>query len=214
MERTGQMESSGKQMGQMERMGKWRVLLAGVLPLLVFTLIEEYFGTLWGLIAGMVFGLGEMAWEYVKQRRVEALTWGSNSLLLGLGGVSLLTQDGIWFKLQPSILEVALTAFLWGSVVLKKPLLFSLMIKQSAQMHGAAPLWPEAFRLKLERAFYGLTVRLGLFFFIHAGLALWVALYGSTSAWMLLKGVGLTLSLMVYMVVEMLFLRYRLRPIS
>ena len=221
--------------------GKLAVILAGVLPLLVFTLIEEYFGTVWGLIAGMIFGVGEVAWEFYTQRRVEALTWGSNALVLGLGCVSLLTQEGVWFKLQPALLEASFSIVLWGSVIWKKPLLFSWMLKQSAQMHGQGGTgfggglgkgggaessflggdsqehWPELFRKQMEKMkqlLYGFTLRLGLFFFIHAGLAVWVAFYGSTSAWLLLKGVGLTASLVVYMVVEMLFLRYRLRLIS
>jgi intracellular septation protein len=221
--------------------GKIAIILAGVLPLLAFALIEEYFGIVWGLIAGMTFGVGEVVWEFFTQRKVEALTWGSNVLVLGLGGVSLLTQEGIWFKLQPALLEAAFSVALWGSVIWKKPLLFSWMLKQSAQMHGQGGTglgggfgkgggaessflggesqhhWPEPFRKQMERMkhlLYGFTLRLGFFFIIHAGLAVWAAFYGSTSAWLLLKGVGLTASLVVYMVVEMLFLRYRLRLIS
>ena len=199
---------------QMASQGRWKLVLMGVLPLLVFTLIEEYMGTLWGLIAGMSFGLGEILWEYYSYKKVEAMTWGGNVLLFVLGGVSLLTQEGVWFKLQPSILEGVFALLLWGSWAMKKPLLFSLMMKQNSQLRSGSPLFSDSMRRQLEKVLYGMTLRLGLFFVIHAVLAAWAAFYWSTQAWLILKGVGLTASLVVYMVVESLFLRYRMRQIS
>ena len=197
-----------------ESQGRLKMVFMGVLPLLVFTLIEEYLGTIWGLVAGMAFGVGEMAWEYHTQRRVEAVTWGANVLLIVLGGVSLATQEGIWFKLQPSILEGFFALVLWGSWVLNKPLLFSLMMKHNARLHGGSQVFSPNVKGRLEQVFYGLTLRLGLFFALHAVLAGWAAFYWSTQAWLVLKGVGLTVSLVVYLVVESLFLRYRMRQIS
>ena len=35
---------------------KSRVLAVGLIPVVLFTLIEEYYGTLWGLIAGFSGG--------------------------------------------------------------------------------------------------------------------------------------------------------------
>ena len=46
------------------------LLLGGLLPVIAFTVIEEVYGTLWGLIAGMVFGVGistpSRAWPGTK----------------------------------------------------------------------------------------------------------------------------------------------------
>ena len=39
-------------------------LLGGLLPVIAFSVIEDRFGTVWGLIAGMVFGGGEIIWEW------------------------------------------------------------------------------------------------------------------------------------------------------
>jgi len=184
------------------------LLLGGLLPVIAFTVIEEVFGTLWGLVAGMVFGVGEILWELKTKGRVEAMTWGGNGMLLVLGAVSLLTQDGIWFKLQPSILEAVMAVVLWGSVLIGKPLMLQMMIKMMGNGKEAT-LKPEALPI-LKPALAGMTLRMGLFFGVHAGLAAWAALYWSTAAWVTLKGVGLTLSLLVYGVVESALLRYRL----
>jgi intracellular septation protein len=189
------------------------LLLGGILPVIIFTVIEEYFGTMWGLVAGMVFGAGEILWEWKTVGKVDPLTWGGNGMLLVLGGVSLVSNEGYWFKLQPAILEFVMTGALWGSVILGKPLLLGL-----AQKQGGLPadlesgLKPGAGKV-LKAGFRGLTLRLGVFFALHAVLATWAALHWSTAAWAALKGIGLTLSLIVYLVVETLLLRYRISTI-
>jgi intracellular septation protein len=184
------------------------LLLAGILPVVAFTVIEEYMGTLAGLIAGMIFGVGEILWELKTQGKVEPMTWAGNGMIFVLGGVSLITQEGVWFKLQPAILEFGMTAFLWGSVLINKPFLLIMFQKQG----GVPPRIserPDADRLlhALSQAFRGLTIRLGLFFAVHAVLAIWASLYWSTAAWAILKGVVFTTSLILYLVVEGLLLR-------
>ena len=56
-----------------------------------------------------------------------------------------------------------------------------------------------------------MTARLGVFFAARTrGLATWAALKWSTAAWAALKGVGFTVSVVLYMVVESAYLRYRI----
>jgi intracellular septation protein len=184
------------------------LFLAGILPVIAFTLIEEYVGTLAGLIAGMILGLGEIFWELKTTRKVDPMTWAGNGMILVLGGVSLITQEGLWFKLQPALIEFGMAAFLWGSVALKKPFLFLMFQKQGGLPPQIAERPDSAFLLiKLNLAFRGLTLRLGLFFTLHAVLAVWASLYWSTAAWAILKGVVFTTSLIIYLLIEGLFLR-------
>jgi len=188
------------------------LFLGGILPVIAFTLIEEYMGTLAGLIAGMILGLGEILWEWKTQGKVEPMTWAANSMILILGGISLITQEGVWFKLQPAILELGTAGFLWGSVVAKKPFLLLLFQKQGglpahiSERPDAAPLIQA-----LSNALRGLTLRLGLFFAGHGVLAVWASFYWSTAAWAVLKGVGFTVSLVVYLVIEGLVLRQKIK---
>lgn len=184
--------SSGKRNQMMS------LFFAGLLPVIAFTLIEEYYGTLAGLIAGMVFGLGEIVFELYKYRKVNTLTWIGNGLLLVLGGISLISSEGIWFKLQPALMEAFFALFLWGSVILKKNLLVFLVEQQG-----------QSFPEKVKPLINGLTLRVGLFFALHAAIATWAAFAWSTTAWALLKGVGLTVSFIVYLLAEALYLRYR-----
>ncbi|AFY02292.1 inner membrane-spanning protein YciB [Bdellovibrio bacteriovorus] len=172
------------------------LFFGGLLPVIAFTLIEEYYGIIPGLIAGMVFGLGEIIWELYRHKKVQKITWIGNGMLLGLGAISLISSEGIWFKLQPALMEGAFAIVLWGSLVVKKPLLVYLAEQQGQQ-------FPDIIKSRMA----GITFRVGVFFAIHAILATWAALEWSTTNWALLKGIGLTVSFILYLVIEAVLLR-------
>ena len=172
------------------------LLFGGLLPVILFTVIEEKYGTVAGLIAGMIFGLGEIIYELVKYKKVSTITWIGNGMLLGLGAVSLFTNEGIWFKMQPAIFELLFFGILFFSWAMKKPFLKVMTEKQN-------PHLPEFVKEKLS----GVTLRLSFFFLFHSILATYAAFYWSTEAWAILKGVGLTVSMIVYMVIEGLMMR-------
>jgi intracellular septation protein len=172
------------------------VFFAGLLPVIAFTVIEDQYGTIAGLIAGMVFGVGEICFELYKHKKVQKITWIGNGLLLVLGGVSLISDEGIWFKLQPAIMEAAFAIALWVSWFIKKPLIVVLAEQQGQKL-------PDFMKSRMS----GMTFRMGIFFAAHAVLAVWAALYWSTNAWAILKGIGLTVSLIVYMLAEVFYIR-------
>ena len=169
---------------------------AGLLPVIAFTLIEDRYGTVAGLIAGMVFGVGEISWELFRYRKVNKITWIGNGLLLVLGGISLISSEGLWFKLQPALMEGLFALFLWGSLLVKKNLVVFLAEQQGQK-------FPEELKPRLN----GMTFRMGIFFAFHAALATWAAFSWSTNAWALLKGLGFTGSFVVYMLLEALWMR-------
>lgn len=173
-------------------------IFGGLLPIVAFTVIEELYGPIWGTIVAMIFGLGELAYEKIKLKKISKLTLFSNLLIFILGGVSIFFQEGIWFKLQPAILEVFMAFFLWGTTFSKTPFLAEMAFKQN-------PNLPLAMRPFLE----GVNWRLGIFFFIQSLLAVWAAFAWSTTAWAFLKGIGLTVSMILYMVIEMLIYKKR-----
>lgn len=182
------------------------LLLGGILPVVIFTVIEEKYGTYWGLVSGMVFGLGEIIFEKVKFKKVDSITWIGNGLLLGMGAISLFTKEGIWFKLQPAIIELFMAILLMGSTIMGKPFLLLMAKKQNTLSQ-----LPEPIRPIMEKQFSGLNFRIGLFFLLHSVLATWAALYWSTRAWAILKGVGLTMSLIAYMGIEIFWMRSKMK---
>lgn len=121
-------------------------------------------------------------------------------MILVLGGISIIAQDGIWFKMQPALFEAFFTALLWGSLIMKKPLLIAMAEKQGTKIPDhAKPLMK------------GMTFRLGLFFAIHAVVATWAAFSWTTAQWAWLKGAGLMVSFAVYLGLEILVVRMVVR---
>lgn len=177
------------------------VLLSGILPLVVYTIVEEVYGTYWGLIAGLVLGVVEIVVEKLLYKKVSTMTWVVNAMVIGLGCVSLYMNDGIWFKLQPAFAELLMVIILWGSLVLKKPFLREMALKQNPQIPP-----------HMLDFFSSITFRLGIFFLVHCILAVWAAYDWSTVNWALLKGVGLTASAIVYLAIEMWWFLKRQRP--
>jgi len=168
----------------------------GLLPVIAFTVIEEKYGVVAGLVAGMVFGVGEILYEFLRERKVTPMTWMGNGLLLGLGALSLISNEGLWFKLQPSLMEGIFALLMWGSCLMKKPFLVFIASQQGHEL-------PDKVKGKLK----GVTWRTGVFFAAHSALAVWAALDWSTTNWALLKGVGLTLSFILYLLLEVFYLR-------
>jgi len=177
------------------------LLLGGILPILIFTFVEEVYGVFWGSIAGIVFSLGEVLYEKFFIGQVQKITWVSFFFILILGGVSVLTQDGFWFKVQTAILQGILGVILIGSFLMKKPLIVTL-----ANAQGLFEKVPEQ-KDFLEKSFGRLTFRLGFYFIFLGGVSAWIAFEASTRFFSFWKSLGLPIALMGYMLIEIFFMR-------
>ena len=172
----------------------------GLLPILAFSLIEDSYGPVWGTVAGMIFGVGEIVFEKIRYKKVSNITWIGNLMILVLGMISIVSQEGVWFKLQPALFEAFFAILLWGSLIMKKPLLISMAEKQGTQIPDIAkPLMK------------GMTFRLGLFFALHAVIATWAAFSWTTAQWAWLKGAGLMITFALYLGLELLVVRMQVR---
>ena len=87
-------------------------MLPGFIPLFVFIAIDEIWGTRAGLIAALVIGSAELFWIFIRERRFDRFVLFDTLLLLALGGVSLLLNNDIFFKLKPGLVELILCAVL------------------------------------------------------------------------------------------------------
>lgn len=172
--------------------------IGGLLPIISFTLIEEYYGVVAGLIAAMIFGVGELSYEYFRYRKVERITLIGNGLIIGLGLISLWSTDGIWFKMQPAIFCAIFAAALFATSIMKKPLLVSLSRAQNPNLPDLA-----------IQFLTSLNWRLGIFFLLQTGIGIWAAIYWSTAAWATLKGIGLPVFMIIYMLLEVLYFRWK-----
>jgi intracellular septation protein len=173
-------------------------LLLTLIPVILFTVAEEWGGLTWALVLSVIYAIVELSWEFWRYRRVSGMTLFSNAMVVGLSLVSYFTQDGFWFKMQPAILELVMAAMLIGSCAFRKPMLVVMMEQQGHQVN------------EVMRSFFsGVTLRMGFFFVFQAGLAVYASLYWSTEIWAFLKSIGILIMMALYMLVEILVFRSR-----
>lgn len=171
-------------------------LIGGLLPVIAFAVVEQFYGAVGGAIAGIMFGAGEICWELWRTRAVQKITWISNALVLLFGLLSLWEDNGVYFKLQPAALLLVFAILLFVSGWLRRPFLTALAKKQNALLP------PEA-----EQLLNRMNFRLGFLFLFLTALSVHAAFYWSTAAWAVLKGVGLPVLLVIYMAGEFIWLR-------
>ncbi len=164
-------------------------LLFGVLPLIVFVVMDSFAGLKSGVIAAIVLALAEAVFTLVVYKTIDEITVGSTLLVLVFGLLSYFTKKPIYIKLQPVFLGVVFGLILLVMQFLEKPLLvilmdkYQLMLPDDMQTMVSMP----AFRSMLTKV----SGILGWGFLVHAALVAFAALRMGNWAWLIIRGVGL-----------------------
>lgn len=154
-------------------------LLPGFIPLFVFIAIDEIWGTRAGLVAALVIGVGEMLWIGLKEKRFDRFVLFDTLLLLVLGGVSILLNNDIFFKLKPGLVELILCAVLALSAFSKVNIvaIMSKRYMKDMELSGARM---DKMRGSLKLMFF--------VFLVHTALVFYAAFYLSEEAWAFISG--------------------------
>lgn len=190
----------------LSRVPKMKLLLLGLIPVLIFWFVEDKFGTFWGLIAAMVWAVGECGYEYVKYRRIDRLTLLSSGLVLGLGGVGAWLDKSVLFKFQPAILEAVFAGLLvWGGRG-GEPFLLKVAKKSRPEIFVHQN---EIVALRQVQMMKRMTASLIVVLMLHVALLIYVALKGTTGQWAFWKGVGFNIFLGIWLLFEVVAMRWQ-----
>ncbi|MDY0315441.1 MAG: septation protein IspZ, partial [Bacteroidales bacterium] len=100
-----------------------KMILPGLLPLLVFILADEIWGTTIGLYVAISVGLVQLMVIYIKEKKLDKFVLFDTILILLMGAVSIILENDIFFKLKPGIIGLILILFLGISAFSPKNLL-------------------------------------------------------------------------------------------
>jgi intracellular septation protein len=129
---------------------------------------------------------GQIAWVWIKHRKVDTMLWVSLGLITVLGGLTLFLHDETFIKWKPTVLYWLFAVALGLAPILFERNLIRLMMQKQITL-------PDAIWARLNLAWAG--------FFLLMGVAnLYVAMNYSTDAWVNFKMFG-TLGLMLAFVV-------------
>lgn len=154
-------------------------LLPGFLPLIVFIIVDSVWGTEAGIAFAVIFGLIELLFIYVQEKRIEKFVIGDTLLLMALGGISLLLENEIFFKIKPAVIELIFCVLIGFSAFSGKNLLLTMSQRymKGMEMNQAAV---DQFSQSLKVLFW--------IFIAHVLLIIYSAFYMSNQAWAFISG--------------------------
>lgn len=173
-------------------------LIPGLLPLFIFVIADEFWGTLIALYLAIGFGLIELAFTFLRTRKFEKFILLDISLLVLLGMVSILMEDDSFFKLKPAFIELIFAGIIAFSVFSGKNLLYEMSLRyvRDFQIHPSAQ---KRFTRSL-RIILWITL-------VHIILVVYSAYFMSKEAWIFISGVLFYLLILGYFAMEMLKFR-------
>ena len=163
-------------------------LLPVLLFFIAFKLADIYVATAVAIAATFV----QVAWLKLRGKRVHAMLWASLGIIAVFGGATLALQDETFIKWKPTVLYWLLGAVLGGAALGFRRNLIRMMLSEQVQLPD--PVWN-----RLNWSWVG-------FFAFMGALNLYVAYNYSTDLWVSFKlfgGMGLML---VFVVLQALFL--------
>ncbi len=178
-------------MNQIELIKK---LLPGLLPLIIFVIADSIWGTEIGLLVAIGFGLVEVGVSLFKRQKPDKFILFDVGLLVAMGGVSILLDNDLFFKLKPGVIGLMLCAVLGVSAYGKRNL---MMAMSGRYMKGVEinPWQQYEFSKSIKILFW--------IFLIHTILVFISAIYMSKEAWVSISGPGFYVVFGLYFVFEL-----------
>lgn len=170
-------------------------LAPGLLPLFVFIAAESFFDVVTAIIIAVSFGLLEMVWKFYRERVVDWFVAADIGLIMLLGGVSIVLDNPVFFKIKPGIIELLLTLIMAVSAFSGN----NIILLMTRRYMKGVELGKEQ-EQKLIKSLRVLTV----VFFIHTLMIFYSALYMSSEAWGFISGGLFYILFAVYFLYELI----------
>lgn len=156
-----------------------KTLLPGLLPLLVFILADEIWGTEIGLYVAVGFGIIQLLVVYFKEKRFDKFVFFDTLLIVCMGVISIVLENDIFFKLKPGIIGLILVGILGISAFSSK----NIMMKMSQNYLKGIKINKEQEKVMLR------SIRILFWIFTaHTILVFYSAIYMSKEAWGFISG--------------------------
>lgn len=154
-------------------------LLPGLLPIIIFILADEIWGTKVGLAVAIASGVIELVFTYYREKRFDKFILFDTALLVVMGGISLLLDNDIFFKLKPAFINLIFCIVLGLSAFSGK----NLMLLYSQRYFKDITFGPEQ-----QQAMQKMVKLMFWFMSAYTLLVLYSAIYMSKEAWAFISG--------------------------
>ena len=183
----------------MRKIDLLKKLLPGLLPIIVYIIADEFFGTKISIIVAVTFGIAELIYFYIKEHRIEKFVIIDTALLIILSVISILLDNDIFFKLKPAFIELIFVIILGISAFSSN----NIMLNMSKRyMRGV-----EINNIAVKKMKQNSQVLFFIFLF-HSGLIIYSAYYMSDKAWAFISTALFYIILGVYFFFEIVKTKY------
>ena len=172
-----------------------KFFMISFLPAIAYWYLEENYSLKIALIGGGLLAVLEIILERIFTKHVHSISKFNFYLIIALGTIAFIGDEGIWFKLQPFFTGLFMGGFLLFKAFKKE----SLMLEMTEAMSdGPVP----------NKEFLRLIERDMSFFLIGYGIFMaWVAFALSTSQWTFYKTIGFYICSIIFFIFEFIRLR-------
>lgn len=157
----------------------FKKLLPGLIPLFIFILADEIWGTRVGLYVALATGVAELLFYWIKDKKIDTFIILDTSLLLILGIVSIALENDIFFKIKPALIELILLAIIGFSLWGPKNIIMAMSQRYMGEMELDAGQ-QRMMRINMLVMFWITAV--------HIILVIYSAEYMSKEAWAFISG--------------------------
>jgi len=158
----------------MQQLGLLKKMLPGLFPILIFIIADEIWGTKIGLIVAVIIGILQLIYFAVKEKRVEKFVLADTALIIAMGGISIILENDVFFKLKPVIIEVIMASVLAFSAYSKH----NIMLKMSERYMKGIDINEEQNRM-MQKSIKNMLYLI----IIHIIISIYSVFYMSTEAW-------------------------------
>jgi len=154
-------------------------MLPGLIPLFIFILADEIWGTKIALYVALGSGIAEFFFYFIKDKKIDSFILLDTGLLLLLGAISIALENDLFFKIKPALIEGILLSIIGFSLWGPKNLIMTMSKRYMGDIHLNSD--QEKTMRNNMLAMFWITV-------IHVILVLYSALYMSKEAWAFISG--------------------------
>jgi intracellular septation protein A len=158
------------------------MFLTQLLPLIVFIVVDALVTDVRISIASAIlFAVGQLVFTWARSHRFDWFVLLDVGLICALGAVSLVSENDLFFKIKPAIIEAVTIAFMLALVLAPTRFLTGYY----GRMMPGVPMPPEAVG-RMKTMLGGMCVYVAL----HIAAVLYTAFYSSRATWAFVSGPG------------------------
>lgn len=175
------------------------------MPIIIFILADEIWGMQVGLLVAIATGIIQFGYVYFREKRIDRFIVFDTALLLAMGGISVLLDNEIFFKLKPVFINLIFCSILGLSAFSGK----NLMLLYSQKYFTSLTLRPEQ-----QQAMQRMIRMLFWIMAAHTLLVLYAAFFMNTRAWAFISGGLLYILFGVVFIWQFIINRLKARRLS